>query len=119
MNNTKTKTTIDASGKTLGRLCTEIAAILLAKNSTSFAKNAVAQVEVEVINAKKLVVTGDKMKTKTHKRFSLYPGGLKTPSWELVAAKKGYGELIKHAVEGMLPKNSLAKGRMKNLKINE
>ena len=117
--NIKIKTTIDAAGKTLGRLCTEIAAILLAKNSTSFAKNAVAQVEVEVINAKKLVVTGDKMKTKTHKRFSLYPGGLKTPNWELVASKKGYGELIRHAVEGMLPKNSLQKGRMKNLKITE
>ena len=114
-----TKTTIDASGKTLGRLCTEIAKVLLAKNSTSFAKNFVADVVVEVTNAKKLVVTGDKMKTKTHKRFSLYPGGLKTPSWELVASKKGYGELIRHAVEGMLPKNSLSKGRMKNLKISE
>lgn len=117
----KTENTIqiDASGKSLGRLSTEIAKILLAKNSTSFAKNFAAKVKVEVVNASKIKVTGDKMKQKTHKRFSLYPGGLKTPSWRDVASKKGYGELIRHAVEGMLPKNSLQKERMKNLKISE
>ncbi len=112
-------TTIDAAGKSLGRLCTEVAKILLAKNSPSFAKNFAAKVEVLVINASKVKVTGDKMKSKTHKRFSLFPGGLKTPSWSDVAAKKGYGELVRHAVEGMLPKNSLQKARMKNLKVTE
>ena len=110
---------IDASGKTLGRLATEVAKVLLAKNSSSFAANFTANVKVKVSNASKLKITGDKMKQKTHKRFSLYPGGLKTPSWSDVASKKGYGELLRHAVEGMLPKNSLQKERMKNLKISE
>ncbi len=110
---------IDATGKSLGRLSTEVAAILLAKNSASFAKNFAAKVIVKVQNAAKLKVTGSKMKQKTHKRFSLYPGGLKTPSWSDVATKKGYAELVRHAVEGMLPKNSLQKERMKNLKISE
>ncbi len=112
-------TTIDAAGMTLGRLSTEVAKVLLAKNSTSFAKNFTAKVKVQVVNAGKLKITGDKMKQKTHKRFSLYPGGLKTPSWSEVVSKKGYKELVRHAVEGMLPKNSLQKERMKNLKISE
>ena len=113
------KIEIDAAGRSLGRVCTEVAAILLAKNSTSFAKNFTANVKVQVVNASKLKITGDKMKQKTRKRFSLYPGGLKTPSWAEVSLKKGYGELVRHAVEGMLPKNSLQKERMKNLKISE
>lgn len=117
--NTNNKIEIDATGKSLGRLATEVAATLLAKNSPSFAKNFVAKVKVEVTNASKVVVTGDKLKSKTHKRFSLYPGGLKTPTWDEVASKKGFKELVRHAVEGMLPKNSLQKERMKNLKISE
>lgn len=117
-NNTNT-IEINAEGKSLGRLSSEIAAILLAKNSSSFAKNFTAKVKVQVVNAAKVKVTGDKLKTKTHKRFSLYPGGLKTPTWSEVASKKGNRELIRHAVEGMLPKNSLQKERMKNLKISE
>jgi large subunit ribosomal protein L13 len=116
---TNNKIQIDTTGKSLGRLASEVAAVLLAKNSASFAKNFTAKVKVEVTNASKVVVTGDKLKQKTHKRFSLYPGGLKTPSWAQVSAKKGFKELIRHAVEGMLPKNSLQKERMKNLKISE
>lgn len=118
-NSTTNTVEIDAAGKTLGRLSTEIAKVLLAKNSTSFAKNFTAKVKVQVSNASKLKVTGDKMKQRTHKRFSLYPGGLSTPSWAQVVEKKGYKELVRHAVEGMLPKNSLQKERMKNLKITE
>lgn len=117
--NTINKVEIDATDKTLGRLASEVARVLLAKNSTSFAKNFTAKVRVQVVNASKVKVTGDKLKQKTHKRFSLYPGGLKTPSWAEVSAKKGFKELVRHAVEGMLPKNSLQKERMKNLKITE
>jgi large subunit ribosomal protein L13 len=113
------KVSINAEGKSLERVATEVAATLLAKNSSSFAKNFAAKVKVEVSNASKMKITGDKMKTKTHKRFSLYPGGLKTPNWAEVSSKKGYKELLRHAVEGMLPKNSLQKERMKNLKISE
>jgi large subunit ribosomal protein L13 len=84
-----TKFTIDATGKTLGRLASEVAAILLAKNSASFAKNFATKAKVAVSNASKMIVTGSKMDSKTHKRFSLYPGGLKTPNWAEVVSKKG------------------------------
>jgi large subunit ribosomal protein L13 len=119
MNNTKTKTTIDATGKSVGRLATEIAKILIGKNKTTFTKNIIENVEVEVINASKVNIMGNKLQSQMHKRFSLYPGGLKTPNWAEVISKKGYAEVIKHAVEGMLPKNKLQNKRLLNLTISE
>lgn len=110
---------VDATGKSLGRLSTEVAAILNAKNSTSFAKNVVADVKVKVVNASKVRVTGNKMKTELHERYSGYPSGRKVLNLGMVADKKGYGELVRHAVEGMLPKNKLQDKRMKNLLIEE
>lgn len=111
--------TIDASGKALGRLASEVAALLNAKNSTSFVKNRVADVSVKVINASQVKVTGNKMKESVHKSFSGYPSGLKEMPLAYVVDKKGYGELIKHAVKGMLPKNKLQDLRMKNLVVEE
>lgn len=111
--------TIDAAGKVLGRLASEIAAHLLGKNTTSRAKNAVHSIRVTVSNASKIKVSGDKLKTSVHKRYSGHPSGLKLPTLEQVATKKGYGELLRHAVEGMLPKNKLQNERMKNLTIND
>jgi large subunit ribosomal protein L13 len=110
---------IDASGKVLGRLASEIAAILLGKNTTSRAKNMVEKVMIHVSNASGIKVTGRKMKTSVHKRYSGYPSGLRLPTLNEVAAKKGYKELISHAVSGMLPKNKLQTERMKNLVIND
>lgn len=118
--NTETKEYIvDAEGKSLGRLSTEVASILNAKNSTSFAKNIVADVRVKVLNASKIKLTGSKMKESIHKRYSGYPGGQKVLNLSMVAEKKGFKEIVKHAVEGMLPKNKLASKRMKNLSIEE
>ncbi len=111
--------TIDAEGKSLGRLCTEIASILNAKNSTSFAKNIVKDVKVKVINSSKVKFTGNKLKESIHKRYSGYPGGQKVLNLSMVADKKGFAEIIKHAVQGMLPKNKLQDKRMKNLSIEE
>lgn len=111
--------TIDASGKVLGRLASEIAALLLGKNTTSRAKNAVEPVKITVSNAAKIKISGDKMKTSVHKRYSGYPSGLRLPTLTQVADKKGYAELVRHAVEGMLPKNKLQNERMKNLVIND
>ena len=111
--------TIDASGKSLGRLASEVAAILNGKNRTDFVKNQVLPVEVKIINASKIRVTGNKMKESVHKSFSGYPGGLKEMPLSYVVSKKGYSELIKHAVNGMLPKNKLQKIKLANLKIEE
>lgn len=113
------KYTIDATGKSLGRLASEVAALLNGKSSVSFVKNKVLDVKVSISNASKLRVTGGKMNELLHKRYSGYPGGLKELTIGTVAAKKGYGELIKHAVYGMLPKNRLQDTRMKNLEITE
>lgn len=113
------KYSVDADGKVLGRLATEIASILLGKNTTSALKQDVVDCVVEVSNASKIKVTGNKMRTSVHKRYTGYPSGLRLPTISEVAAKKGYGELISHAVEGMLPKNKLQKIRMKNLIITE
>ncbi len=111
--------TIDASNKPLGRLASEVAALLNAKNSINFVKNRVADVSIKIINASKVKITGNKMKESVHKSFSGYPSGLKEMPLSYVAEKKGYGELIKHAVKGMLPKNKLQDIRMKNLVVEE
>lgn len=113
------KHTIDANGKTIGRLATQVAALLNGKNSTTFTKNKVAEVSVEVINAAKVKLSGNKMKEKVYKRYSLYPGGLTNEPANKLALRKGFGELITHAVRGMLPKNKLQDLRMKNLTVSE
>lgn len=111
--------TIDATDKVLGRLASEVAAILNAKNSIHFVKNRVADVTVKVINAGKIKVTGKKMKESVHKSYSGFPGGLKEMPLSYVVEKKGYTELLTHAVRGMLPKNKLQDIRIKNLIIEE
>ena len=111
--------TIDAEGKVLGRLASEVAALLNAKDSTEFVKNRVADVTVKVINASKVKVSGNKMNESVHKSFSGYPSGLKERPLKYVVENKGFGELIKHAVKGMLPKNKLQDLRMKNLVVEE
>lgn len=111
--------TIDATDKALGRLASEVAALLNAKNSVHFVKNRVIDVTVKVINASKVKVTGKKMQESVHKSYSGYPGGLKEMPLQYVVGKKGYSELIKHAVFGMLPKNRLQDIRIKNLVIED
>ena len=111
--------TIDAQDRALGRVATEVAALLNAKNSIHFVKNRVAEVSVKVINASKIKVTGNKMKESVHKSYSGFPGGLKEMPLKYVVEKKGYAELITHAVMGMLPKNRLQDIRIKNLIIKD
>lgn len=111
--------TIDATDKVLGRLASEVAAILNAKNDINFVKNRVVDVCVKVTNARKMKITGNKFKENIHKTYSGFPGGLKQIPLNYVVAKKGYSELLSHAVIGMLPKNKLQTIRMKNLIIEE
>lgn len=111
--------TIDAANKSLGRVASEVAALLNGKSSTEFVKHRVADVSVKVINASQVKVTGNKMKEAVHKSFSGYPSGLKERPLAHVVENKGYSELIKHAVLGMLPKNKLQDLRMKNLVVEE
>ena len=110
---------IDATGQSLGRIASSVAALLTNKNSVNFVKNKIEAISVEVVNAGKIKVTGNKLNELLHKRYSGYPGGLKEVTIGKVAAKKGYTELLKHSVYGMLPKNRLQDERMKNLIVTE
>ena len=113
------KYTIDAKGQSLGRVASKAAKILIGKESTSYARHQVADVKVEIINASQVKVLERKMRDTTHTRYSGYPGGLTTLSSAQIVAQKGFKELIRKAVDGMLPKNKLRSLRIKNLTITE
>ncbi len=107
---------IDAAGKRLGRVATEVASVLLGKNSTSFTKNAIAPVTVKVQNASKLDISEKKGKME-FQNYSGYPGGRKVETLIHLATRRGYGEVVRRVVSNMIPKNRLHKGRMKNLVV--
>ena len=111
--------TIDATNKSLGRLATEVASILMGKNSVSFVRNAVSGNTVTVTNANKLKVTEKKLTEKTYKHYSGYPGGLKVQNMAHLVERKGYKEVVERAVKGMLPDNKLKKQFLKNLTVEE
>ncbi len=111
--------TIDATNKSLGRLATEIATILMGKNETSFARNAISENTVSVVNASKIKKDPRKMLEKQYKSFSGYPGGLKLENMAHVTNKKGFSFIVENAVKGMLPDNKLKKPMMKKLTITE
>jgi len=108
--------TIDASGKILGRLATEIAVILRGKDKPSFRPNLVMGDNVLVINASKIKVTGDKETKKMYYHHTGYLGNLKTTTYGDIF-QKNPGEVLKRAVWGMLPKNKLRQIWIKNLEI--
>ncbi len=111
--------TIDATNGKLGRIAAEAAKLLIGKDKTDFVKNAIVGSKVKIINASKISIDEKKLKTDTHARYSGYPGGLTKETFDKVVAKKGYGELIKKAVSGMLPKNKLRTKFLLNLTISE
>lgn len=110
---------INAENKSVGRVATEAAAFLMGKDTPAFRKNIAAEVKVTVINAAKAGIHPKKMEDKKYKAYSGYPGGLKETSMPHMIAKKGYGELFRIAVRGMLPRNKLRAIRMKNLAVTE
>lgn len=110
---------VDATGRKLGRLASELAVYLTGKNLPHYKPNQVADVSVVVKNASQLAITEKKLDEKEYARYSGYPGGRRTKTAREVANTKGYGELIRRAVEGMLPKNKLQSRRMKNLEVKE
>ena len=113
------KHTIDATGKIPGRLATEVAVILMGKDESDFAKNVVADVEVEVHSASKMKFDPKKLKQKYDKRYSGYPGGLTEERMDHVISRKGAEEILRNAVRGMLPKNKLRARMMTRLTIKD
>ncbi len=116
---TKKEYTIDAAGKKLGRVASEAAKLLIGKNLTAFVRNAHPDVTVKVVNCSKADISEKKLKNAYHARYSLYPGGLVKEPLEKTIEKKGYGEIFKLAVKGMLPKNKLQTPMLKNLVVTE
>jgi|SRR3989344_2289719 len=114
----ETKThTIDAAGRSLGRVASEVAYCLRGKRNPGFLPHLIPNEHVCVINVDKVRAHGKKMRESIHARYSGYPGGLKKATWEEVSNKKGQAELMRHAIAGMLPKNKLRKQILKNLTI--
>lgn len=107
---------IDAAGKTLGRMATEIARRLRGKHKAIYTPHVDTGDFIVVINADKVQVTGRKAKDKTYYRHTGYPGGLKSISFEKLLAKSPT-RVIELAVKGMLPKNPLGRQMYRKLKV--
>jgi len=124
MNTTKAKDIkrdwhlIDLDGKTLGRVSTQIANLLMGKSKSYFVRNLDCGDFVVVINSKKVKVTGNKEEKKTYYRHSGYPGGFKK---EVLADLRDRrpNDIITHAVRGMLPQNKLRDKMLIRLKVFE
>ncbi len=115
----RTLYTIDATGGALGRVASEAASVLLGKKSANYLQNEVMPVEVEIINASKLVMTEKRIAGKEYTHYTGYPGGLRITSLANLLQKKGVGEALWKAVDGMIPRNKLRKERMKRLTITD
>jgi large subunit ribosomal protein L13 len=107
---------VDADGKVLGRLATELANILRGKNKPTYTPHLDTGDFVVVVNAGKLILTGKKMKDKIYYHHTGYPGGIKEIAAEKLLAKKPT-EMIRMAVKGMLPKTSLGRQMFRKLKV--
>ena len=110
--------TLDATNKKLGRLATEAALILRGKNSPHFAPNVLADVKVTIINTSKADLSPAKLNEK-YARYSGYPGGLRFEKRSRTIEKKGYAEVFRKAVRGMLPNTRLRALQLNNLTITE
>ena len=107
---------IDAEGKILGRMATEIAHRLRGKHKAEYTPHVDTGDYIVVVNAEKVAVTGKKATDKMYYRHTGYPGGLKTRSFNEMI-EKAPEDVIKLAVKGMLPRTPLGRAMMRKLKI--
>ena len=107
---------VDAKGKTVGRLATEVARILSGKNNPSWTPFLDMGDHVVVINARHVVFKGDKTDQKMYRHHTLYPGGLREKSVKQMLESKPE-RIVELAVRGMLPKTKLGKAMAKKLKV--
>lgn len=107
---------VDAEGKVLGRLATELANILRGKKKPIYTPHVDTGDFVVVVNAGKVALTGKKMKDKVYYHHTGHPGGIKELNAEKLLTKKPT-EMIRIAVKGMLPKTSLGRQMIRKLKI--
>lgn len=114
-----TEITIDAKGKTLGRVASEAAKALMGKTSPDYTPHKRSDVHVKITNAGKLSMRIAKRSQKKYSTYSGYPGGLRQESYTNLSKRRGAGEPLRRAVARMLPRNTFKTARMKNLEIIE
>jgi large subunit ribosomal protein L13 len=107
---------VDAEGKTLGRLASEVASILRGKHKPTFTPHVDTGDHVIILNAEKIELTGKKLTDKLYYRHSGHPGGLKSRT-ALEMRTKRPQQLLELTVKGMLPKNSLGRKMIKKLHV--
>ena len=107
---------VDAQGKVLGRMASEIAKVLRGKNKPIFTPNLDAGDFVIVINARGVKLTGKKLQKKIYYRHTEYPGGIRERTAERMLEEKPE-HLVRRAVKGMLPKNRLSRKLVNKLKV--
>lgn len=113
------KYTIDSTNKTLGRVATEAANLLMGKNKPDFARNTIADVTVHITNASLVKMSSKKLADTVFKHHTGYRGGLKDVEITRFIKEKGYAELFRKTVNGMLPINKLRAKIIKNLEVTE
>ena len=111
--------TVDAAGKTLGRVASEAAKALMGKTRADYVPHVRSDVKVTVVNVSKLYTREKKRTQKTYRSYSGYPSGLRTETLAMLNARKGHGEAVRRAVSRMLPRNTMRTARMKNLIVSE
>lgn len=114
-----TEYTIDASGRTIGRIASEAAKALMGKAHPSYTPHIDSSVRVTITSAAKARVSERKRLQKTYTAYSGFPGGLTTTSLSMLIARKGKGAAIRKAIERMLPRNTFRTARLKRLTITE
>lgn len=108
---------IDAAGQSIGRVASEAATLLVGKHKPTYVPNRDVGDVVEIRNAAKIGVTGNKLEQKVYHSYSGYPGGLKERPLKKMM-EENPSEVVRRAVKNMLPKNRLQNGRMKRLKVH-
>ncbi|MBI5138529.1 MAG: 50S ribosomal protein L13 [Candidatus Vogelbacteria bacterium] len=110
---------IDAKSKSLGRIASEAAFVLMGKNNPAYAKNKLQPGIVHITNASKLISTGQKLTKKVYTRYTGFPGGKIELSQAQIIEKKGHGDVLMKAIRGMLPANKLRAKMLKNVRITD
>ena len=107
---------VDAEGQVLGRLCSQVAALMRGKHKTNFTPHADCGDNIVLINASKVVLTGNKLEDKVYVRHTGYPGGQRFTQAKKMLAEKPE-RMIEKAVKGMLPKSRLGRHLLGNLHV--
>lgn len=110
--------TIDASGKALGRVASEAAKALMGKMRSDYVPHAPKSVKVTINNASKIKMSEKKLRSTTFQRYSGYPGGHRTETYEGLSSRRGVSAAVVASITRMLPRNTLRVQRLKNLTVN-